>query len=228
MAELVSNPLALDTAIENPTNDLVVKMLGEIQLLNLDGLQADTLATQQPRSKFALERFVVGQHPTPIRQLKQCIIELRSKLNQIRRALIQRKIVCLQIAKLRESGDEIKQLKADLAEIGLEESDLGLVGTIQEFKALFEIWKALDLHPTAEEFEQDEQLYWFRRLSHQADLDLASRDTGISYGNLQALEQAGFCQIKSSGQQMMAPAQQQTQIEQPACDIQLGTQVVIG
>lgn len=223
--------MQIEPLAQAPTNSQLAEMLNEFQSLNLKGLEDAAIAIQQPRSQFLLEHFVVGQHPTTLHQWKQCVLELVSKFNLIRRHLIQRKINGIQAEKLRASTDEVKQLRARLVDISIEESDLALLGAIQEFKCLYKIWRSFGAkQPTAEELEQNEKDYWFARLSGQANLDLASRQTGIGYGNLQALEQAKFLQIRGvgDGSVQLGPPENATRVNPTVIDDPLGTQVVIG
>ena len=74
---------------------------------------------QQPRSRFQLERFVLGQHSTPEMQYYQTVIELQDSIYKYKLAVINVKKSELKISKLRATGDELDELKAQEVELGL-------------------------------------------------------------------------------------------------------------
>lgn len=72
---------------------------------------------QQPRSRFQLERFVLGQHATNEMQYYQTVIELQDAIYKYKLAVINVKKAELKIAKLRTTGDELDELKAQEVEL---------------------------------------------------------------------------------------------------------------
>ena len=73
---------------------------------------------QQPRSRYQLERFVIGQHDTVEMQFYQCVIELNDMLHKYRLAEINQVRMEREIARLENSDEEDADL--DLAEKKLE------------------------------------------------------------------------------------------------------------
>ena len=69
---------------------------------------------QQPRSRYQLERFVIGQHDTVEMQFYQCVIELNDMLHKYRLAEISQVRMEREIARLENSDEEDADL--DLAE----------------------------------------------------------------------------------------------------------------
>lgn len=146
---------------------------------------------QQPRSDFALEHFVVGQHDTEPARYAQCVLELQIKYNAIRRGQIKQQIVEIEIKRLVVSNDEIKALEAQEKAIDLEDLELAMSGAFREFSALYAIWKSFETQYTHEELQGAQVEYWHKRLEKQANQDLAA--TGrIGVGNQDALAQIGI------------------------------------
>lgn len=169
----------------------------ENELVNkIEGLREDIEATQQPRSNFALEHFVVGMHDTPGRQRMQAVLELQIKMFNIKRTqLEERKIGVLirQQEKIKEDNTggsveselaeiEIERLQTDLAEMRL-----ARMGNIREAKCLLAIVERLPKY-TYEELQAEEWKYWPARLSRQALQDMKSIGT-IGQGNSEAIAQ---------------------------------------
>jgi hypothetical protein len=145
---------------------------------------------QQPRSNFVLEKFVVKALDTPEQQYCQCVLELQIKYDNIRRAVLNRKKVEMDIAKLQEKIDDpYAQIDLELRKIDLEEMDRATLGAVREFKCLYEMWETYPKY-TREQIDNAQETYWNKRLSRQANHDiLAGGRVGV--GNQEALMQIG-------------------------------------
>jgi hypothetical protein len=145
---------------------------------------------QQPRSDYQLRHFVVGQHDTEPNRYAQCVLELQIKYNAIRRGLLAKQKLEIEIQRLIASGDEIDAISADEKKIDIEEVDLAISGAFREFQCLYAIWKSFSRQYTHQELQEAQEEYWQARLTRQAiqDLHAAGR---ISQGNQDALRQAG-------------------------------------
>ena len=99
-----------------------------------DEIDKAILEVQQPRSRFQLERFVLGQHATPEMQYYQTVIELQDSIYKYKLAAINVKKAELKISKLRSTGDDLDELKAQEVELGLAQTKFAK-GKIQ-----IEIW----------------------------------------------------------------------------------------
>ena len=73
---------------------------------------------QQPRSRYQLERFVLGQHDTVEMQFYQCVIELNDMLHKYKLAEVNKVRMEREIARLEKSDDEDADL--DLREKQIE------------------------------------------------------------------------------------------------------------
>ena len=78
-------------------------------------------AIQQPRSRFQLENFVLGQHDTIEMQFYQLVLELQSLMNAYEMSEIGVRKMELKIKRLLETGDEMDALEAEEITLGLEQ-----------------------------------------------------------------------------------------------------------
>ena len=79
-------------------------------------------AVQQPRSRFQLEHFVIGQHDTPEMRFYQLCLELQDMAYKICLAQIGVRKSEVRIGRLEATGDELDALEAEEARLGLEQT----------------------------------------------------------------------------------------------------------
>lgn len=145
---------------------------------------------QQPRSRFQLERFVLGQHATPEMQYYQTVLELQDMIYKYKLAEIAVKKTESKIAKLRSTGDELDELKAQEKELGLAQTRFTMIGAQRELKDLLEIFDSFTHKYTREEIEQAQPDYWQARLTNNAKAMLMG-GSGVNAAHIEAMEQAG-------------------------------------
>jgi predicted transcriptional regulator len=145
---------------------------------------------QQPRSRFQLERFVLGQHATPEMQYYQTVIELQDAIYKYKRTVLSVKKSELKIAKLRATGDELDELKAQEVELGLAQTQFAMVGAEREMNHLLEIFDSFTHKYTREEIEAAQPDYWQARLTNNAKAMLMG-GTSVNAAHIEAMEQAG-------------------------------------
>jgi predicted transcriptional regulator len=145
---------------------------------------------QQPRSRFQLERFVLGQHATPEMQYYQTVIELQDAIYKYKLAVISVKKSELKIAKLRATGDELDELKAQQRELGLEQTQFAMFGAEREMKHLLEIFDSFTHKYTRAEIEAAQPDYWQARLTNNAKAMLMG-GASVNPAHIEAMEQAG-------------------------------------
>ena len=148
----------------------------------------------QSRSKFQLENFVLKQHDTSEMQYVQCLTELESLYYTVRSVSLKLKKDEIEIKRLRETGDEIDEIEAQLKELGIEQTRLVGVGTFREIKILLDLLKTFPRY-TREEIEKAQPDYWNKRLTRQYDLQVATKDAGAA-GHLNSLIQSGAVEYK--------------------------------
>lgn len=149
---------------------------------------------QQPRSEYVLQNFVVGQHDTLETQYSQCVLEMMVKYDNIRRAKLNKRKLTIKINEYEAKNTELDQIEADLLKIDLEEQDRAMLGALREFESLYKIWQSFPKKYTREDLDENQPIYWSKRLQRQAYQDMQA--TGrIGVGNHEALRQAGFVSV---------------------------------
>jgi len=156
----------------------------------LDKIEQAIAEVQQPRSRFQLERFVLGQHATSEMKYYQTVIELQDSIYKYKLAQINVKKSELKIARLRSTGDELDELKAQELELGLAQTQFAMLGAEREMKHLVEIWDSFEQKYTRDQIEAAQPDYWQARLSNNAKAMLMG-GAGVNPAHIEAMEQAG-------------------------------------
>ncbi len=146
---------------------------------------------QQPRSRFQLERFVLGQHATDEMRYYQTVIELQDAIYKYKLAVINVKKSELKIAKLRATGNDLDELKAQELELGLAQTAFAMVGAEREMKHLLEIFDTFSHKYTRKEIEAAQPNYWQARLTNNAKAMLMG-GASVNPSHIEAMEQAGI------------------------------------
>lgn len=161
---------------------------------------------QMCRTPYVLKNFVVGQHCTEGQRYAQCVLEMQIKYDNIRRAILgrekielEKKLIDEKAAILRVNGNlnmsRQKEIEGELKKIDIEEQDRAMLGAVREFAALHAIFMKFSKHYTREELDEEQTVYWQKRLTHQADLDILSYGR-VQVGNADALHQIGIGPIQ--------------------------------
>jgi predicted transcriptional regulator len=145
---------------------------------------------QQPRSRFQLESFVLGQHATDEMKYYQTVIELQDMIYKYKLAQIALKKAEVKISNLRATGKELDELKAQEIELGLAQTQFTMLGAEREIAHLVDIWNSFDKKYTREEIEAAQPDYWQARLTNNAKAMLMG-GSGVNPAHLEAMEQAG-------------------------------------
>ena len=146
---------------------------------------------QQPRSRFQLEAFVLGQHATPEMKYYQTVLELQDAIYKYKLAQIAVQKSELKIKKLRASQDELDELKAQEIELGLAQTQITMLGAEREMKHLVEIFNTFERKFTRAEIEAAQPDYWQARLTNNAKAMLMG-GSGVNAAHIEAMEQAGI------------------------------------
>ena len=145
---------------------------------------------QQPRSRFQLERFVLGQHATTEMKYYQTVIELQDAIYKYKLAQIAVQKSELKITRLRATKDELDELKAQEIELGLAQTRVTMLGAEREMKHLVEIFDSFERKFTRAEIEAAQPEYWQARLTNNAKAMLMG-GSGVNAAHIEAMEQAG-------------------------------------
>lgn len=151
---------------------------------------------QQSRSNFQIEKFVINQHETKEMQYFQCLLELQQLYYTIKTVSLELKKIEVEISRLRETGDEIDELNAQLKELGLEQTRLVGIGAFRELDKLLEIYYSFEHKYTREEIEAGQSEYWNKRLSRQATLEAIGGSVNQA-NHLESLRQIGALEMVS-------------------------------
>ena len=165
----------------------------KIENIIVEELRQDFDAIAMPRSAYVLENLVVKVHEHPSQQWLQCVLEMRSKYNNIRRHLVNRQKLQREIETLEDELDQ------ELKRIDLDDLEWSLLGAEREFFALYAIYQTMPRF-TREEIEAGQREYWLKRLLKQSTQDILA--TGrIGQGNIEGLRQINLgVQINDRGQ----------------------------
>lgn len=146
---------------------------------------------QQPRSRFQLEKFVLGQHATPEMQYYQTCMELQDMIFKYKLAKINIQKQELKIEKLRAKGDEISNLKIQEIELGLAQTKFAMIGAEREIAHLVDIFNSFEQKFTREEIEQAQPDYWKARLTGNARAMLIG-GVSVNPAHIESMQQAGI------------------------------------
>ena len=144
---------------------------------------------QQPRSRYQLIHFVLGQHDTAEMQFYQLCIELQDMGYKLRMAELNVKKTEVEIARLVETGDELDAIEAEEKQVGLEQTQIVMKGAQREIANLEDIFNECQ-HYTRDEIEHAQPEYWQARLTRQTNLQMMSGN--VQWAQLDSMRQIGL------------------------------------
>tara|TARA_Y100000296_G_scaffold73477_1_gene91005 strand:- start:8 stop:538 length:531 start_codon:yes stop_codon:yes gene_type:complete len=144
---------------------------------------------QQPRSRYQLVHFVLGQHDTAEMQFYQLCIELQDMGYKLRMAELNVRKTEVEIARLLETGDELDAIEAEEKQVGLEQTQIVMKGAQREIAILEDIFNECQ-HYTRDEIEHAQPEYWHARLTRQTNLQMMSGN--VQWAQLDSMRQIGL------------------------------------
>jgi len=144
---------------------------------------------QQPRSRYQLIHFVLGQHDTPEMRFYQLCLELQDMGFKLRMAQLGVRKAEVEIERLQATGDELDALEAEEKQIGLEQTQIVMRGAERELAILTDLFDESQKF-TRDEIEHAQPEYWQKRLTRQTNLQLMAG--GVQWAQLDSLRQAGL------------------------------------
>jgi len=144
---------------------------------------------QQPRSRYQLVHFVIGQHDTPEMRFYQLCIELQDMGYKLRLAQLSVRKTEIEIARLVETGDDLDAIEAEEKQVGLEQTRIVMRGAERELAVLGDLFDDSQKF-TRDEIEHAQPEYWKARLTRQTNLQLMAG--GVQWAQLDSLRQAGL------------------------------------
>lgn len=145
----------------------------------------------QNRSKYQIEKFVIGQHHSPEMQYYQLCREASVAMHSIEETKLRIEKVKAQAEELRETGKKSDAIEARILELSISPMEESLVSSQRELDFMQEMF---DKFPkfTRQEIEDAQQKYWETRLTRVSQLQMLSRQGGVDWAQLEAVYQAGI------------------------------------
>ena len=144
---------------------------------------------QQPRSRFQIVHFVIGQHDTAEMRFYQLCLELQDMGYKLRMAQLGVRKAQIEIERLLATGDELDAIEADEKQVGLEQTRIVMRGAERELAILTDLFDESQKF-TRDEIEHAQPEYWQKRLTRQTNLQLMAG--GVQWAQLDSLRQAGL------------------------------------
>ena len=144
---------------------------------------------QQPRSRFQLVHFVIGQHDTPEMRYYQLCLELQDMGYKLRMAQLGVRKAEVEIARLEATGDDLDAIEAEEKQVGLEQTQIVMRGAERELAILTDLFDESQKF-TRDEIEHAQPEYWQKRLTRQTNLQLMAGN--VDAGQLTSLHNAGL------------------------------------
>lgn len=134
----------------------------------------------QSRSRYQIERFVVGQHHTPEMQYVQLVRELNVAVRSLETTELKIEMAMAEADELRETGKRSDEIAAVLKERSVEEMRLGLESTKREIAIMEDMLQHYPRY-TRQEIEDKQEQYWQERLVRVAKMQALSGSVGWAY-----------------------------------------------
>jgi len=144
---------------------------------------------QQPRSRYQLVHFVIGQHDTPEMRFYQLCLELQDMGFKLRLAQLGVRKAEVEIRRLVETGDELDALEAEEKQVGLDHTRVVMRGAEREIAILTDLFDG-STHYTRAEIEHAQPEYWQKRMTRQTNLQIMAGNVGWS--QLDSMRQVGL------------------------------------
>ena len=166
---------------------------------------------QQPRSRFQLVHFVIGQHDTPEMRFYQLCLELQDMGYKLRLAQLSVRKTEIEIGRLLETGDELDAIEAEEKQVGLEQTRIVMRGAERELAVLTDLFDGCQ-HYTRDEIEHAQPEYWEKRLTRQTNLQIMSGSVG--WAQLDSMRQIGLLDEMVSDREQMLTDQAVAELNQ--------------
>lgn len=148
---------------------------------------------QQSRSRYQIERFVVGQHHSPEMQYYQLCQEADAVMGSIEETKLRIQKIVAEAEELRETGKKSDAIEAEIKLLAIEGLERHLIGSQRELAFMEQLFEEFPKF-TREDIEAAQQEYWETRLTRVAQLQMLSREGGVDWAQLEAVYQAGIMQ----------------------------------
>lgn len=143
----------------------------------------------QGRTNYQLKHFVIGQHRKPQQQYIQILLEAKSLSSSITGNKLKLKKLNAEIEELKATGKKSDAVEAEIQELSKPEIENQIKSAERELSYLEELYDQFPEY-SREEIEKAQAEYWEDRLIRVAQLQMLGNQTGVSWGQLDALHQA--------------------------------------
>jgi hypothetical protein len=153
-------------------------------------LQQKINEIQQSRSKYQIEKFVLGQHHTPEMRYYQLCLETNGLINSIAEAELRIEKAKAEAEELISTGKKSDEIEARIKLLSVPALESQLAGSKRELAILEELFSASPEF-TRKQIEEAQQEYWETRLTRVAQLQMLSKQGGVDWAQLEAIYQTG-------------------------------------
>ena len=148
---------------------------------------------QQSRSRYQLEKFVVGQHDSPEMQYYQLCTEANVTIDSIKETELRIKKIKAEADELRETGKKSDSIEAEIQELAIPRLETQLIGQRRELAFMEELFSQYETY-TREDIELAQPAYWEQRLMRVGEMQILAQQGGVNWSQLEALYQADLLQ----------------------------------
>jgi len=152
-------------------------------------IQTAIRAIQQSRSRYQIEKFVIGQHDSPEMQYLQLCTEANVTSNSIKETELRIEKLKAEAGELRETGKKSDGIEAQIKELSIPSLETQLLGQRRELAFMEELFSQYENY-TREDIEEAQPEYWRNRLMRVGEMQMLARQGGVDWAHLQALYQA--------------------------------------
>jgi hypothetical protein len=143
---------------------------------------------KQSRSRYQLEKFVVGQHHSPEMQYYQLLLEIETLYGALEENELRIRKLEAEAEELRETGKKSDAIEAEIKERIVKSLQQMTLGTRRELAHLEEMFEGYPKF-TREQIEAAQPDYWRDRLIRTAQFQALSGS--VSWAQVEAIWQAG-------------------------------------
>jgi len=145
---------------------------------------------QQSRSKYQIEKFVIGQHHSPEMKYYQLCLETQGLIGSITETELRIEKIKAEAEELIATGKKSDEVEARIKLLSVPALETQLLGSKRELAIFEELFEQYPEY-TREQIEEAQQEYWETRLTRVAQLQMLSRQGGVDWAQLEAIYQTG-------------------------------------
>jgi hypothetical protein len=144
---------------------------------------------QLNRTRYQMERFVVGQHHQPEMQYRQLLSEADVLLGTIKETELRIRKIEAEVEELQATGKKSDAIEAEMKELSLPSLHRHIKNARRELGILEELFESYPKY-TVEDIEAAQEEYWHERLLRTAHFQ--AMGGAVTWAQIEAIWQAGF------------------------------------